>query len=515
MKKNFTLLLSKLLSKLFSNRVLNILSLVSGVLFIFAFAPFHFWGLAFLALSLQLYIWINTYSLLQAYWRGFLFGMGIYGVGLYWLFNVSHSLPDSFGPVIRAILLIIMGLLASYPAIVGLMLVWIKKHLSLHWMIVAFAFVWTLGEWLRSWVFTGLSLYQPSYAFIDTPLVGFAPVGGELLVTLMVLISVSSAFLILYIKTIAKKSLLFLLILSLWTGGWLLKQVSWQASGLKTLNVRVIHGMPDEKKKYRRFYAVDMIKLYLAYSRALPKVDLVVWPESAIAYDFDAIKHYLLPEAKNLANSGTDILLGGYIQDRNKTYNSLLMASNPDNRYDKRHLIPFGEFTPDIPFFDLREYLPSLENGALDKGNYEQPVLSIKGAKVKGAEVAVAICYEIIFGSEFRQQWIEADLLIFASDLNWFQGTWGIEQLHQIARLRSMESGKPLLSATSYGVTAIIDNKGRTLKCLEHKTGYIDETIMIGKTQTPYSVYGNRLIVMLCVFMLIAALISDRWRIKD
>lgn len=345
----------------------------------------------------------------QLFRRGFLFGTGLYGIGMYWLFVVADYVPTSFSPVITTINIGIVLLTCLYPASIAYVIDFFKRQGNSH-LLLALPFAWTLGEWLRSWLLTGLPLYQLGHAFIDTPLSGFAPIGGELGVTLASAICVASLAGTFTCPNWWKKGLLTHLIIITLTAGWLLQKITWTQE-YKTVTVRVLHGTPDQQRKSKRYYVIDTIKEYLDRSKTPPLRQIVIWPESSIALDVQQIYRYLQKDSITLAQQGSSILLGGYMQDGVDTHNTLLLADNPNMRYFKRHLIPFGEYTPDWPFIALKKLLPNIENSHLLPGNQEQPSLVVNNIKI-----SPIICYELLFPNELRSSWQEANLLVFTSN---------------------------------------------------------------------------------------------------
>lgn len=474
---------------------LDVSALFAGVSMLPAFSPNPQQGFVVAGLLIYALILIHSSTLFQCFRRGLLFGLGLYGVGLYWLFVTADYVAAEFSLIITLINFGIVLLMCLYPAGVACILYFFKKRGG-GYFLLALPPVWVLGEWLRSWILTGLPLYQLGHAFIDSPLAGFAPVGGEFAVTLVATVCITGVVGMLIQSGWQSKILLAGIVVVTLTSGWLLQQLTWTQYD-KTLNVRVLHGMPDQQKKSKRYYAVDTIKDYLERSQIKPLPQLVIWPESSIALDLQQVYRYLQRDAAMLAEQGTALLLGGYLQENGNTYNALLLANDPTVHYFKRHLVPFGEYTPEWPFIGsaLGGLLPSENNGHLSHGQSEQPLVMAGNAKV-----APIICYELLFPEELRHQWQAANVLLFTSDLNWFKETWGIHQLFQLSRLRAIESGKYLLASTSYGVTGIIRDQGEILRLVSDTDPekWLDSPIQLRSGATPYTLYGNRPIIFLC-----------------
>jgi apolipoprotein N-acyltransferase len=136
-------------------------------------------------------------------------------------------------------------------------------------------------------------------------------------------------------------------------------------------------------------------------------------------------------------------------------------------RYDKHHLVPFGEFIP--PLFRWFTQLMNIPLGDFSRGALPQAAWSVAGQRV-----APNICYEDLFGEElaahFRAPDVAPTVLINLSNIAWFGDTVAIDQHLQISRLRSLELGRPMLRATNTGATAVIDHRGVVTHALPRLT---------------------------------------------
>ncbi|WP_219988872.1 hypothetical protein, partial [Leucothrix pacifica] len=268
-------------------------SLLAGILIVYSFSPFNIWPLAILSLVTFLLICQRTNTVKLAIRRGFLYGLGFYGAGSYWQFTFIGTFPVIYQPIMYFLLGGIIFILICFPVIYAATLVWIKQYTSFRWLVVLFPFVWLIGEWVRTWLWTGFPYYQLGFAFVDMPLAGFAPLGGELAVTLSVLVSVSLLAGLFIFKANKTRIAMLSTLLIIWAGGAQLQTMDWGTVGERPLKVRLVHGSPDQLKKTKRYYAIDTIKQYLAYSEVLPQPDLVIWPESSIAMELRRVYHYL------------------------------------------------------------------------------------------------------------------------------------------------------------------------------------------------------------------------------
>jgi apolipoprotein N-acyltransferase len=181
-------------------------------------------------------------------------------------------------------------------------------------------------------------------------------------------------------------------------------------------------------------------------------------------------------------------------------------------RYDKSHLVPFGEFVP----FGFRWFvnLMSIPLGDFTRGTSKQKPFAIAGQRI-----APNICYEDVFGEELLPAvrgttgtQDGATMLANFSNLAWFGDSWALRQHWQMSRLRAIETSRPMLRTTNTGATGAIDHRGHGIAQLPpNRVGVLDTTIQGQQGLTPYVRVGNGLILGLCVLILFAAW----WRSKD
>jgi apolipoprotein N-acyltransferase len=235
---------------------------------------------------------------------------------------------------------------------------------------------------------------------------------------------------------------------------------------------------------------------------------LVVLPETAIPRFLDAVDPgYLRDIARSAAGRGADVLMGVPIRDADGRYfNSVIsVGASPAQRYDKSHLVPFGEFVPFGFHWIVKTVAIPMSDFSLGRENPEPLTLA-------GQRVAPNICWEDAFGEEIIRQLPEATLLVNVSNVAWFGDSLAPSQHLQISRMRAIETGRTMLRATNTGMTAIVDPHGKVLAQLAQFT----EGVLAGEAQgyagaTPYVRWGNAPIVVIC-FALVAAFAFHRRR---
>ena len=486
--------------------LLDILALLLGAISLFAFAPFQLYGWLFLSIAGLFWV-LQAGSLARAVWRGWLYGAGAYGIGMLWLFAIAEHVAatDGVNPIVVGILGAILLLVMLAPLLIAWLYRLLANHIAapISWQHgLGFAAIWVFIEWLRSWLFSGFPLLQPGYAVVETPLSAWAPIGSVLAVTfVVVLLSVWLVLLVLPCATLRQRLYRIGVCVSLVGCSIGLTAFDWTTPTHQPLQVRLIHGLTDQVDKYKRFKVMDTVEDYLARSTVKPLPDLVIWPESSIAFALRDVYYLIHQPAQDLQTQGTTLLLGAYIDTIQGMQNVLVEATALDRYYAKRHLVPYGEYTPTIPGLDLAQHLPDLAMNELAPGDPVQPLL-----QVQDIPLATTICFENLFGHEQRHGWQQARFLVQISDLAWFVHTWAADQLLQVSQMRAREAAKPVLQATNHGITAAIDFQGIIQQRSDADTKVID-TVLIPRTgTTPYTDFAEWPLGVLIIGCLMVAM---------
>ena len=484
----------------------DLLALLAGALLPWAFSPYHVVVLVFIGLCGLLLSWLHA-APGRAFWRGWLFGLGLFGIGVSWV----HVSMNRFGGMSEALSIALTALfvmfLALFPALCGwLWRRWFSRSGGLAFQLLLLVPVLWLGvELLRGYVFTGFPWLSLGYSQSDWPLRGYAPLLGVYGISLAVVLSAS---LLLYawlerrhrVPALLGLGLLWLLPLGLST-------LDWSAPAGKPLRVSLIQGNIAQDRKWLPEQRIPTLDLYANLSRENWGADLVVWPETAIPAFYHQVEPFLQAVAEEARMNGSELLLGlpVYDQRSKRYYNSMVAMGGMEGSYEKRHLVPFGEYLPladvlggFIDFFQIpmADFTPGRDD--------VPPVLSLAGQKA-----GISICYEDAFGEEVVEALPEATFLINASNDAWFGDSMAPWQHLQIARMRAMESARYLVRATNTGVSAIIDDKGRILaRSPQFETHVLNGEVQPLQGLTPYAVFANLPLMVLVAIVLLVGL----WR---
>ena len=470
-----------------------------GAASVLGYAPFRVFPLPLLTLAVAIAIWRSAPTPRDAAASGFAFGLGMFLAGVSWIYVSLQEFGGMPVPLAALATLLFCCLLALYPAAAA----WLAARLrgSGFWrdsLLVAGS--WTVTEWLRGWLFGGFPWLAVGYSQSPpSPLAGFAPVVG--VYGLSFLAAFIAALLALSWKRQERMfwaAVVVLVIVSLGSGiaGW-----PWTTPRSEPLSVSLLQGNIEQSLKWRPELLDRSLDTYRRLAREHP-AQLVVLPETALPTTLDMLEPSYLSDLA--AGKNGDALVGIVTHDqRGRYFNSAVgIGAGAEQRYDKSHLVPFGEFVPRGFAWTLALLHIPMSNFA--RGAKDQPPLDLAGERV-----AVNICYEDAFGEEIIRVLPEATLLVNLSNVAWFGDSLAPAQHLQIAQLRALETGRYMLRATNTGRTAVVDPHGEIVAQLPPFTADALQAEVRGYLGlTPFARWGNVPAVTIAVLALGLAL----WR---
>lgn len=475
---------------------------VAGALLPLAFSPFDLFPLAVLAPAVLFLSWRDA-SPGRAAWRGFVFGLGLFGVGVSWVYVSMHHFGNMPAPLAGFAVFLFVAGLSLYPALHG----WLQARLfprSGAWQAaVALPALWVLLEWVRGWFLTGFPWLNLGYSQVATPLGGYSAWLGVYGVSFFC--ALSAGLLAAGVRAPEKFLRQFLpLLAAVWVAGWLAGSVEWVRPVNSPVQATLIQGNVPLDIKWRPDSRRAIMDRYAALTAEAPWSDLIVWPEAAIPATLDQIDSEFLASLRHMSrNASVDFLIGVVERDRDgRYYNSVLDIGPAPGIYRKRHLVPFGEYPPLDPLFrwlmrNLRIPMSDFSAGASD-----QPLLS-----AAGQNIGVSVCYEDAFGEEVIRALPQATLLVNVSEDAWFGDSLAPHQRLQMARMRALETGRPMLRAANTGPSAAIDHRGRILaRSPQFRTYSLTATVQPMQGETPYARWGNWPVVLGLALAVLAAL---------
>jgi len=490
-----------------------LLALLSGALMVLSFAPFGLYPVAVLSL-LGFYLALRGRTGASAFVVGWLFGVALFGTGVAWVRISLNEFGNMPALVANLLMLLFVVVMALYYGLMAWLLRLFEHRFrtdsAARWAgpLLLFPSLWVLMEWLRGWLFTGFPWLFAGNGQLNGPLGGLAPVLGVHGLSLAVAISAGLLWGLWRWSGPARWQAAAGLVL-LWLCAGLLWQFDWTRPApnaeQRPIQVSIIQGNVEQSLKWDPDGLLPTLDIYLNLTKDHLDSDLIVWPETAIPEFFHRVEAPLLkPLGVTAREAGAEVVIGLPVMEADdRYYNALVSLGSSEDRYFKRHLVPFGEF---LPFkTQLRPLIDWFEVPMSDfsRGDAARPLL-----QVGVWPVGVSICYEDVFPDEVRQALPEAAFLINVSNDAWFGDSLAPHQHLEFARLRALETGRWLVRATNTGLSAIIDARGRVRARLPlFERGVLTGTIEARVGETPFVRFGSQLVLGIAVLLLLSGLL--------
>jgi apolipoprotein N-acyltransferase len=261
------------------------------------------------------------------------------------------------------------------------------------------------------------------------------------------------------------------------------------------LSVTLLQGNIPQDEKFEGKTGVPLALAWYAEQLRASSASLVVAPETAIPLLPPQLPEgYLRTLADHFLQGRQAALVGMPLGSIQEGYTNSVVGFKPGAdayRFDKHHLVPFGEFIP--PLFRWFTDLLHIPLGDFNRGSVGQPSFEWQGQRL-----APNVCYEDLFGEELAARFVDParapTVLVNVSNIGWFGNTIAIDQHLHISRMRALEFARPVIRATNTGATAIIDHEARVTQVLERFTrGALSGTVQGREGTTPFAWWASRL----------------------
>jgi apolipoprotein N-acyltransferase len=462
---------------------------VLGALQTLAFVHTVAWPLPVVAVAL-LVLLLQDASPRRAALIGWCFGTGWLCAGVWWLFISMHRYGGLPAPLAAGAVLALAAALSLYLALACA--AWARWQRGGLQAALLFAALWLLAELARGVWFTGFPWVASGYALVDAPLAALAPWAGVYAMGAWLALAGCGLALVLRSKGLQWGALALAAGVAL--AAWAVPRGFTKPAG--EVGVALLQpNVPQDEK----FAATRLPETLAWVARELygARAELVIAPETAVPLLPFQLKDYAPGYWEQLqahfAVPGRAALVGVPLGDFDRGYTNSVVGLNdaPEPyRYDKHHLVPFGEFIPTgFRWFTEMMNIPL--------GDFARGVTHPPSFVALGQRIAPNICYEDLFGEELARRFLDPatapTLLANVSNIGWFGDTIAVAQHLHISRLRSLELQRPMLRATNTGATAVIDHEGRVAAQLApHTQGVLVARVQGREGVTPYAAWAGR-----------------------
>ncbi|WP_251827564.1 apolipoprotein N-acyltransferase [Methylovulum psychrotolerans] len=475
----------------------DLLALLAGGLYTLAFAPFNYAVLAPIALLLLFSGWRHA-TPLRALRRGYLFGLGAFGIGVSWVYVSIHDYGHAGLFSAAALTTLFFSFWALFPALAG----WLTVQCRASHSILGVALIWALLEYFRGvLLLNGFPWLLGAYSQLHSPLAGYISLIGAYGTGFLLALSAALAVAVLHHNK--RRYWLGGLLALIWIAGAGLRHITWTTPIGKDLQVALIQGNISQDQKWLPDNQMNTLMLYKNLTAEHWGADIIVWPETAIpAYLSEVEGFYLTPLQTEALQHHTDLIVSLPAEGDTDTimYNAVLTLGQHPGQYNKNHLLPFGEYMPWQPLSGYILNKLDIRLGDFTPGGDRQPLL-----QAGGYPFITSICYEDAFGDANINGLPQAAYLVNVTNDAWFGDSMEPHQHLQIAQMRALETGRFMLRATNTGLTAVIAPNGNiSASAAPFTTTVLKANITPMGGMTPYARIGDQPIVLVLLGIFLA-----------
>lgn len=480
--------------------------LLAGCLVPLSFAPFNIWPLSILALSIFALL-INQQSLKAVWWRSWCFGVGMYGVGVSWIYVSISGFGGAPAPLAAFLVVIFVFFMAAFFSLPFYAFGrWFSRHpLSL---LIAFPATWLLSEWLRTWLLTGFPWLLLGYGDLTNWLSGWAPVVGVMGLSLLSALSAGFIAQLIYCPTKSLSLILagFAVVLT-WGAGFTLQKIEWTQISKTPTSIAIVQPNINQEDKWQSDFRDITLDVLRTKTEPLWGNKIIIWPEAAITRVYSEALPFLNEVNRKASDSESGLITGIIFDDQDKElyYNSVATFGKAIGIHHKRRLVPFGEYVPIEALRNLIEFF-NLPTSIISLGPEDQ-----HGLKVDDLMIAPSVCYEVAFPDLIAKNAVDSQLLISVSNLGWFGDSLGRHQFMQMAQMRALETQHYYAYSTNNGPSAIFDRKGMiTAQTKAFEQTSLSSEFFAVNGSTPFMRFGSLPIVLISMLGLVLLLVFGK-----
>ncbi len=490
-----------------NKKLLRLIVIAAGATTVLGFAPFGYYLIPIISLALLLFVCSHSTSK-ETFLLGYLFGFAFFGVGVNWL----HISINLFGGVNLVMAYCFTYLLVAFLSLYPALCVYLCHRYFHQTQFYVFPAAWGLSEWLRGWVFTGFPWLNIGVSHTDSMFSSLAPVIGVYGISTVV-VSIASLAVVVFTGSNRQRLVSIILLLTILILSHFSHSLNWTQALGKDVRVALIQGAVPQAIKWKPDQRQPTLETYSQLSNPFWSADLIIWPETAIPSLYHQADDFIERITRDRADSNTVFLSGIAYKDNNSGnyYNSTLLIDDEHRFYHKNQLVPFGEY---LPFKSILGKLLSFLQ--IPMSDFSSGDIDTKIMPTNIGVLGMSICYEDAYTSQMRATMPGANILINISNDAWFGDSLAPHQHLQIARMRALENGRYLLRATNTGISAIIDDRGKIIASSpQFQPHALTAEVTLQKGSTPYSRYGNSMILIyIFIFIMLAALYQRSVRLQ-
>ncbi len=506
-------IVAKLVEFFFQSRLkTGLLLFLSGAIYPLAFSPFDFWPLIFVSIVPLLFS-LTKQTSLSAFKLGFYWGLGAFSVGASWVYVSIHEF--GFVPWYGAIplTLLFVAYLALFKGLFAYLSRKVLVNTNTFMLILIAPCFWLLSEYLQSVIFSGFPWLLAGYSQIDSPLAGLATWFGVYGISWFVLAFGAIITLALQFKNNKSLGLVFVLLAGLVFLASILNEMAAKKSNAATsVDIALVQPNISQHQKWDRRYFYQIIDVLEKETKPFWGADLIIWPEGAIPAYAHQVKELINGLTKTAIKHESHLILGipEYEPKQDLSFVALQAYGKQPQNYHKQVLVPFGEYVPLQNW--LRGIITFLD---LPMSGFSTALTPQHPMTFEKLSILPAICYEIVYPGIIRDLSLKAEshakqqLIVTVSNDAWFGDSLGPYQHMQMARMRALELGLPLVRSTNDGITAMVNNKGEiTHQLPRYLQGGFRAKVVLNNIATPYRQWGNSGIYVIILISLVFIILS-------
>lgn len=446
-----------------------LLTLAAGCIAAFAMPPAGWWPCLFIGLSVLFCLWLKTGSYRAAFFTGFLFGIGYFTTGLWWIGNALLIEGNEFWWVWPISVIGLPALLSFFTGFFcALARVFLRGPRLSSW--IGFAVFLTLSEWIRGHIFTGFPWNLYGYAWNQHVgmLQGASVFGAYSLTFLTAAAAAAPGMAWAARKDIPRAAAALAVSLIILAGlyGYGQMRLAQPTIVSDETAVRVVQANIPQTAKWDTAQTIPIFEKHLAHSAKEDRAQslFILWPETAIPPVLvdNAHARQQIGDLLALQADQAYLLTGALVHKSDEAgsryYNALLaydQTGSVQASYAKTHLVPFGEFIPFQQWIPIR---PVVRFQGFERGDGPS---TLRVGTMPG--FSPLICYEIIFPGQVADRADRPDMLVAVTNDGWYGDSAGPHQHFFQVRVRSIEEGLPAIRSANTGISGIVDPYGRIL----------------------------------------------------